>query len=145
MNSNFRSQAVNGLIALGMGMGMSLSACRSDGSEVDGGNPRQGHIELGIDSAEASCLDGSLSGSLLLTSMKDGSETALSAQTLCTSTIRRELPAGLYHVSWWSAPDDDTSPRWLVRDHVVLGVLPGDVTRVSVHTRPMEPALSLNQ
>jgi hypothetical protein len=145
MNSNFRSQAVNGLIALAMGIGMSFVACQVDGTEVDGGNPRHGHIELGIDSAEAACLDGSLSGSLLLTSMKDGAETVLSAQTLCASTIRRELPAGLYHVSWWSAPDDDTSPRWLVRDHVVLGVLPGDVTRVGVRTRPIEPALSLNR
>ena len=141
MNSNFRSQAVNGLIALAMGIGMSFVAC-----QVDGGISRRGHIELGIDGAEASCIDGSLGGgSLLLTSLESGAETLLSTQILCTSTIRRELPAGLYHVSWYAVPEDDTSPLWLVRDRTVLGVLPGDVTRVSVRIRPQEPVLSLNQ
>lgn len=141
MNSSIRSQAVNGLIALAMGLGMSIVAC-----QVDGGIPRRGHIELGIDNSEASCLDGSLdAGSLVLTSLQDGAETSLSAQTLCESTIRRELPAGLYFVSWYGAPDDDTSARWSVRDRSVLGVLPGDVTRVSVRVLPQEPALSLNE
>ena len=140
MNSNIRSQAVNRLIALAMGIGMSFVAC-----QVDGGNPRRGRIELGIDDSEASCLDGSLGGSLLLTSLADASETLLSAQTLCTSITRRELPAGLYYVSWWETPEDDTRPRWSVRDRSVLGVLPGGVTRVNVRVRPQEPALSLNE
>jgi len=140
MNSNIRSQRVNGLIALAMGLGMTLVAC-----QVDGGKPRHGRIELAVDSGEASCLDGALAGGLVLTNMQNGSETLLPAQVLCTSTIRRELPAGLYSVSWCSAELDDTSAHWQVRDPVVIGVLPGDVTRVSVRTTPHDAVASLEE
>jgi len=140
MNSNIRSQRVNGLIALAMGLGMTLVAC-----QVDGEKPRQGRIELAIDNGEAACLDGALAGGLVLTSMENGSETMLPAQTFCTATIRRELPAGLYSLSWCTGPLDDTSAHWQVRDPIVLGVLPGDVTRVSVRTLPEEAVASLGE
>jgi hypothetical protein len=120
MNGNIRSQVVNPLIALGMGVGMTLAAC-----QVEGGIPRHGRIELRIDDTEAACLEGTLAGRLLLTNISDGSKTALPAQTLCMSMIRQELPAGLYDVSWSGEPLDETRPRWSVLDSLVLGVLPG--------------------
>jgi hypothetical protein len=119
--------AMLGLVAV------SLSACQHAPS------PASGHLDIAFRAAsEASCPEGSYPawGSFDIRSLASGASMSLPGDELSVETVvRRELPAGLYGVSWSGLPVvesvDETS---MLRGPALVNVFAGRVTTLRVRT-----------
>jgi hypothetical protein len=94
-----------------------------------------GYLEVLPRSQNEVC-DAVAPGHLRLDGVVDAAGTVVSGEELCKGgVIRRELPAGLYSVSWQPNTGDDASEsgeRWALRGPTVVSVFPGQVTRLRV-------------
>jgi hypothetical protein len=107
-----------------------------------------GHVDVVSSPATAAwCPDADrpLSGNLELVGLRNEGVTSVSGEELWRgSPTRRELPAGLYAVSWTPSPslEESEGGAWMLRSPVLVNVFSGQVTIVSVRTPG--PACSLS-
>lgn len=98
-----------------------------------------GQLEITLETPRTRTCEGATAqprGSLFVRRLDEAAGASFSAEDLATGrTIRHQLPAGLYSLSWapGAAPDGMTPPgRWRLRGAGVVSVAPGRVTRLLV-------------
>lgn len=109
-----------------------LGACSARGEAT------QGHVEVLVSGVCDGVLDGQLRLEGVTTAVVPGAE-------LCQGSLIRELPAGLYSLTWQgSAPDGaTTAPASAWQGPTLLGVLAGRTTRLQMTLESLpSPALS---
>jgi hypothetical protein len=102
-----------------------LVAC----SRVDVGP--SGYLEVFPNRFEEAPCDAAVPGQLQLEGVGDDNMLLVSGEQLCKSRfVTRELPAGLYSVSWQPSIDDAEGERWVLRGPSIVSVFSGQVTRL---------------
>jgi hypothetical protein len=95
-----------------------------------------GYVEVLPARSEDITCDAAVPGHLQLDGVIDARASVVSSEELCKSTfVRRELPAGLYSVTWRSetrADDEASAEQWTLRGPSLVSVFPGQVTRLRV-------------
>jgi hypothetical protein len=90
-----------------------------------------GYVDVLPNHSEGAC-DDVVPGFLRL----DGGEQGVrivSGDELCRfPSVRRELPAGLYAVSWQPSDDADQDEHWVLGGPAVVSVFAGQITRLRV-------------
>jgi hypothetical protein len=90
-----------------------------------------GYVEVFPNHSEDAACDAAVPGQLQLDGVVDDNILLVSGEELCKSrVVTRELPAGLYSVSWQPSADDADSEHWALRGASIVSVFPGQVTRL---------------
>jgi hypothetical protein len=119
-------------------MGLSLAA-------ISGCNRAEtslyGYVDVVPSGVRAAACEAPQTGHLQLDGMQVADVVTISADELCHHwVVRKELPAGLYTVSWQPRDDGDTA-SWEVRDAGIVNVFPGQATTVRVLKHEPDPEL----
>jgi hypothetical protein len=90
-----------------------------------------GYLEVFPNRSEEAPCDAAVPGQLQLDGVVDDNILLVSGEELCKSRfVTRELPAGLYSVSWQPSSDDAEGEHWALRGPSIVSVFPGQVTRL---------------
>jgi hypothetical protein len=110
-------------------LGLSLSA-HAGCSRAEPG--LYGHIDVVPSGMRAAACEAPQTGHLRLDGMQVADVLTISAEELCHHwVVRKEVPAGLYTVTWQPSDDGD-SASWQVRDAGIVNVFPDRTTTVRV-------------
>ncbi len=100
-----------------------------------------GTVDVVPSRVRAAACEAPLTGHLQLDAMQVADVVTISADELCHHwVVRKELPAGLYTVSWQPGGDRD-SASWEVRDAGIVNVFPEQTTTVRVLKLEPDPEL----
>jgi hypothetical protein len=102
-----------------------------------------GYVDVVPSGVRAAGCEAPLTGQLQLQGMQAGDVATVSADELCHRwVVRKELPAGLYTVSWQPSDDGDSDgASWEVRDAGIVNVFPEQATTVRVLKLEPDPTL----
>jgi hypothetical protein len=101
-----------------------------------------GYLEVFPYRSDEAVCDAAVPGQLQLDGVVDDNMLLVSGEELCKSRfVTRELPAGLYSVSWQSSVDDAEGERWALRGPSIVSVFPGQVTRLRLRQIASDRAL----
>jgi hypothetical protein len=90
-----------------------------------------GYLEVFPNRSEEAACDAAVPGQLQLDGVVDDNMLFVSGEELCKGrVVTRELPAGLYSVSWQANVDDAEGEHWALRGPSIVNVFPGQVTRL---------------
>jgi hypothetical protein len=100
-----------------------------------------GSVEVVPSAVRGTACERPAAGHLRLDGMRVADVLTISAHELCHSwVVRKELPAGLYTVSW--QPDGDAdSARWAVREAGIVNVFPEQTTTLRMLALDPHPEL----
>jgi hypothetical protein len=91
-----------------------------------------GHVEIAPGGVRAAACEAPPTGHLRFDGMQVADVLTVSAEELCHHwVVRKEVPAGLYTVSWQPSDDSDGA-SWQVRDAGIVNVFPDQTTTVRV-------------
>jgi len=97
-----------------------------------------GYIDVVPGGVPSAACEAPLSGHLRLDGMQVADELSISADELCHQwVVRKELPAGLYTVSWQGS--DTVEATWGSRQPVIVNVFPQQTTILRVLTVEPDP------
>jgi hypothetical protein len=111
-----------------------------------------GHLEVLPRPSESVACEAVVAGQLRIEGVVAAESIRISSEELCRGrTVRHELPAGLYSVTWQPSPvsadadekgaangvpedhlEDDGEARWTLRGPSIVSVFPGQLTRIRV-------------
>lgn len=102
-----------------------------------------GYIDVVPGGVCAAACEALPTGQLRLDGLQVADVVTISADELCHHwVVRKELPAGLYTVSWQPSDDGDTDgARWQVRDAGIVNVFPGQTAILRVSKLEPDPEL----
>ena len=102
-----------------------------------------GSVDVVPGGVRAAACEAPLTGHLQLDGMQVADVVTISADELCHHwVVRKELPAGLYTVSWQPGDDrDDDRVSWEVRGAGIVNVFPERTTTVRVLKLEPDPEL----
>lgn len=102
-----------------------------------------GYVDVVPSGVRAAACEAPQTGHLQLDGMHVADVVTISADELCHHwVVRKELPAGLYTVSWRSRDDGDSAgASWEVRDAGIVNVFPEQATTVRVLKHEPDPEL----
>jgi hypothetical protein len=117
-----------------------LAACNADVGP-------SGYLEILPNGSEETVCDAAVPGQLQLDGLVDDHLLTVSGEELCKGrAVTRELPAGLYGVSWQPNIDEAAGEHWVLRGPSVVSVFPGQVTRLRLRQiASVRPLLSRAQ
>jgi hypothetical protein len=99
-----------------------------------------GSVEVVPSAMRAAACEGRAAGHLRLDGMQVADVVTISAHELCHSwVVRKELPAGLYTVSWQA--DDSERASWEVVDAGIVNVFPERTARLRMLAVEPDPEL----
>jgi hypothetical protein len=112
------------------------------------GNVSSGYVQILPARSEDIACDARVPGHLQLDGLVDARVTVVSSEELCQGTfVWRELPAGLYSVTWQpdsSTDREESAEQWTLRGPSVMSILPRQVTRLRVRQETPDHALAAN-
>jgi hypothetical protein len=102
-----------------------------------------GHVDVVPSGVRAAACEAPQTGHLQLDGMQVADVVTISADELCHHwVVRKELPAGLYTVSWQPSGEGDSGgASWEVRDAGIVNVFPEQTTTVRVLKLGPDPEL----
>jgi hypothetical protein len=97
--------------------------------------PRKGVVDFALGADGTRCeSDGPPPGSLVLATLDGSSKTSVSGLELWPGrSVRREVPPGLYALSWEPSSSSEQATTWEVRRPAVVMVLAGRTTTLSLN------------